>query len=213
MEPSVYLLCYLHNLLLLQGLTHLYQLRRVPLENGLVHITGIRESHDDVPTHLLGIDLKRLRHVGPLGQQRRVVPVGHTQQHSFAAGLQTPHSEITGRRHQRTVVIVHRLAQRIIIGIDLAARLQQFHLVGKPSFRENAYSLLSGCLVAPERHIEVDDFLHSIPDTLHVVWGHLCPVLDFLLEVTIVSARQRVLNKELRTGKKVLCSLVEHKAQ
>ncbi|MBQ3821696.1 MAG: hypothetical protein II807_01430, partial [Thermoguttaceae bacterium] len=61
METLIYLLSYLHNLLFLQGFRYLYQFRGIAFEDGLVHIACIRESHNDVPAHLLSEDLKRPR--------------------------------------------------------------------------------------------------------------------------------------------------------
>ena len=78
METAVNLFSYLHDLFLLQCLTHLNQFRRMSLQDGLVHITGIRQAHDDVPLRLLGKHLVGLGHIHLLCQLGRVVPVGHS---------------------------------------------------------------------------------------------------------------------------------------
>ena len=129
MEPSFYLLGYLYYLLLLQCLTDLNQFRGVSAHNSFIHVARIAQAHDDVPARLLGKHPEGLglRHL--LCHLVGVVPVGHAQQQSLLIALQVPHLQVSGRGHQRTVVVIHRIAQRIVVRIDLAARLQQFYLV------------------------------------------------------------------------------------
>ena len=79
-EPAVYFLGYLHYLLFLQSLAYLNEFRSISTLNGFVHITRIRQSHDDVPAcflckHLEGLGLFHL-----FCQSGGVVPVGHAQQ-------------------------------------------------------------------------------------------------------------------------------------
>ena len=70
------------------------KLGRMPLEDGFVHIAGIREAHDDIPACLLCKHFIGLRHIHLLSQSRWVVPVGHTQQHTIVVGLQSPNGDI-----------------------------------------------------------------------------------------------------------------------
>ena len=123
-EAAVYLLGYLHNLLLLQRLAHLYQLRSIATHDGLVHVARVREPHDDVPPRLLGKHAEGLRLFHLLRQAVGVVPVGHPQQQTVLVALQPPHLQVACRRHQRPVVVVHGVAQRVVVAVYLAARLQ-----------------------------------------------------------------------------------------
>ena len=211
MEPTFNFLCNLYNLLFLQGLGDLNQFRGVSAHDGLVHVARIAQAHDDVPARLLGKHPEGLglRHL--LCHLVGVVPVGHAQQQSLLIALQVPHLQVSGRGHQRTVVVIHRIAQRIVVRIDLAARLQQLHLVRETTLLKHADSLLGGGLRATEGHVHVDDFLHPLLDLHHVLVGQHTAVL--LLEVAVVAPAERVLNEQFRGGKHVLRGFVEHKAQ
>ena len=96
MEAAVDFFGYLHNLLLLQSLTHLYQLRGMATHDGFVHVAGVRQPHDDVPMCLLGKHAERLGLVHFLGQTRGNVPVGYAQQQALFVAFQSPHLQVPG---------------------------------------------------------------------------------------------------------------------
>ena len=202
---------YLHNLLLLQCLRHLYQLRCVPPLYGFVHVAGVGQPHDDVPARLLGKHAERLGLVHLLGQPAGVVPVGYAQQQSLLVALQCPHRQIACRRHQRPVVVVDGVAQRVVVAVYLSAGLQQLHLVGESPFGEHADGLFVGGLRAAEGHVQGYDFLHALAYAPDVLVGQRLG--RALLEVAVVAAAERVLYEEFRAGEDVLCGLVEHEAQ
>ena len=131
MEAAVYLFGYLYDLLFLQGFRYLYEFRGVAFLYGTIDVAGIRQSHDDVPARLHGKHLVGLGHVHLLCQAVGVVPVGHTQQHTVMVGLQTKHFQIASRGHQRSVVVVGGVAQRVVVAIDLSAGFEQFYFIGK----------------------------------------------------------------------------------
>ena len=211
MEASLDILGNLHNLLLLQGLADLYQFRGVTFEDGLVDVARIRQTHDDVPAGLLRKHLVGLGHVHLLCQVCGIVPVGHAQQHTVVVGLQTEHLQITGTGHQRAIVVVGGVAQRIVVAIYLSACLQQLHLVREATLGKDADGLFVGGFGATEGHVQIDNLLHAVAEECYVVSCQRLVIL--LLEVTIVSARDGVLDKQLRTREDVLCGLVEQEAQ
>ena len=172
MEPPVYLFGYLHDLLFLQGFRHLNQFRGMPSHDGLVHVTGIREAHDDVPACLLGKHLEGFGLLYLLCHLQRVVPVGYSQQQSVLIAFQIPYLQIAGTRHQRAVVIVHGVAQCIVVAVDLSTGLQEFHLVCESPFREDADSLFVGGLRATEGHVKVYNLLHPRLYLCHIVVCH-----------------------------------------
>ena len=183
----------------------------MPFQDGLIHVARIREVHDDVPPRFLGKHLIRLRHVHLLGQHHRVVPVGHTQQHTVVIGFQRPHLQIARRRHERSVVVVNGVAQHVVVAINLPTCLQQLHLVGKPTFGKHADGLFVGGFIPSEGHIHVHNLLHPRCNTLHIALLEL--FARPLLEVAVVAARDGVLHKQLRTREQVLRSLVEQEAE
>ena len=213
MEATVYLFGYLHNLLLLQGLTDLYQFRGVSSHDSLVHVAGVRQSHDDVPVCLLGEHLEGLGLCHLLRHLRGTVPVGHPQQQSLLVALQVPYLQVACTRHQGPVIVVHGVAQRVVVAIDLAAGFQEFHLVLKSPFRKHADDLIRCCLGAAEGHVETYDLLHPRLDLCHILISYLLPSCVLLLEVAIVASRQRVLDEEFRAWKQILRGLVEQETQ
>ena len=152
-----------------------------------------------------------LGHVDLLSQNGRIVPVGHAQQHTVVVGFQAKHLQISRTGHQRTIIVVGGVAQRVVVAIDLSAGLEQFHLVGETALSKDADGFFVGRLRTTEGHVEVDNLLHTVADECHVAIRQCVVVL--LLEITIVSARDGVLDEQFRTRKDVLCSLVEQEAQ
>ena len=188
-------------------------------EDGLVHVAGCREVHDDVPAKLLGEHLKGVGHIRFLCQHCGIELVGHSEQQPLAVAFQPPHLQVACRRHQRTIVIVHRVAQSVVVAVELSARFEQLHLVGEAPFGEHADGFLRGRLGAAEGHIEVYNLLHTAADAAHIVVGKLAGCLSAgcgacgLLEVAVESAREGVLDEQLALWKHVVGSLVEHEAE
>ena len=156
--------------------------------------------------HLVG-----LRHIHLFSKYERVVPVRDTQQHTVVIWLHVPHFQIACRRHQRSVVIVHRITQHVVVAVNLSAGLQKFHLIGKAPLCKHANSLFVGGFTTTERHIEGYNLLHTFVDALHVTLSQR--FAPFLLEVAIVSARDGVLDEEFGTREDIAGSLVKHKTK
>ena len=125
--------------------------------------------------------------------------------------LHVPYFQIASRRHQRTVVVVHRVTQHIVVAVNLSAGLQEFHLIGKAPLCKHTDSLFVGGFTTTERHIEGYNLLHTFVDALHVTLSQR--FATFLLEVTIVSARDGVLDEEFGTREDIAGSLVKHKTK
>ena len=168
MEAGIDLLGDLHDLLLLQGLGNLDQFRSIASQDGLVDITGIREAHDDIPAHLLGKHLISAGLIHPFCQHQGIALVGHPQQQAVLIALQSPHLQIACGGHERTIVVIHGVAQGVIVGIDLSAGLQEFHLIGEAALSEHSDGLFRRGFRATERHVGIDDLLHTGADTFHI---------------------------------------------
>ena len=78
METGIDLFCNLHNLLFLQSLADLNELRAMTTKDGLIDIARIRQTHDNIPTHLLGKDLKRPRLFYLFCQLKRILAIRNT---------------------------------------------------------------------------------------------------------------------------------------
>ena len=73
----------------------------------------------------------------------------------------------------------------------MSTSFYQLNLIGKSTLAEHTYGLFGSGLSPAERHILIDNLLHSLTDTLHIVVSQW--VVTTLLEVAVVSARYRVL--------------------
>ena len=60
-----------------------------------------------------------------------VLWIGHTQQQSVAVAHHVKERELSGAQQERTVKIVERTIQRIVVGVEVADAFEEFHLFGK----------------------------------------------------------------------------------
>ena len=114
-------LCYLF---LLQCFGHVYQVGGVPLLARGVEVSHVAQSHDVSPVEVFLEDIEHLvlphyvfKHVGiglARDAQKQTVVVLHNVEQ-----LDKPSA-----RHEVSVVVVHGVAQRVIIGIERAAGLE-----------------------------------------------------------------------------------------
>ena len=202
METTVNLFGNLHDFLFLQGLADLNEFGTIAALDRTVHVANVRQTHDDVPACLLGKHLVGLRLIHLLCELQGIIPVGHTQQQSLFITFQPPHLQIAGTGHQRTVIVIHRVAKGVIIAVNLTTGFQQFHLIHKAAFRKYADGLFVGGLRPTEWHVEIYNLLHTLANLIHIGIGERFEPL--LLEVAIVTATQRVLDEQFRTRKNIL---------
>ena len=166
--PPFNLLCDLYYLLLLQCLRDLDQVRGVAFQDRLVDIPDIRQPHYPVPFVCLGEDLEGLRLLDGRSQILRMVAVRDTQQYSSVAEPHTEGLKVAGARNQLVVVIVRHILKGVAGDVDLAARLQQLHLVVVAGLFEYPDGFLDLYLLAPERNVGLDNLSHPRSDGIHV---------------------------------------------
>ena len=166
--PPFNLLCDLYYLLLLQCLRNLDQVRGVAFQDRLIDIPDIRQPHYPVPFVSLGEDLEGLRLLDGRRQILRMVAVRDTQQYSSVAEPHTEGLKVAGARNQLVVVIVRHILKGVAGDVDLAARLQQLHLVVVAGLFEYPDGFLDLYLLAPERNVGLDNLSHPRSDGIHV---------------------------------------------
>ena len=167
--PSFDLFGDLDYLLLLQCLGDLDKVGGVAFEDGLVDIPDVGKPHNPVPFVRLGEHLESLRLLVKRRQIFRMVAVRDAQQYSSVAELHSECLEVACARHKLIIIVVSHIAKRVAGDVNLAARLQQLHLVEVAGFLEYPDGLLDLEFLAFERNILVHEFPHPRADRLHIL--------------------------------------------
>ena len=97
-----------------------------------------------------------------------MVAVRDAQQYSSVAEPHTEGLKVAGARNQLVVVIVRHILKGVAGDVDLAARLQQLHLVEVAGLFEYPDGFLDLYLLAPERNVGLDNLSHPRSDGIHV---------------------------------------------
>ena len=159
---------YLHYLLFLEGFRNLYELACLPVQAGLVHVAHIAQPHNPVPVESFCEDFEGLRLLAERCQPGRGVTVRHTQQHTAPVWGQTPDFKVTRARDQGIIIVVSRILEGVVVHVNVAAGLQKLDFVLVPEFAEHAYGFGSLHLVAAERNVAGDEFLHPDAYRSHI---------------------------------------------
>ena len=89
----------------------------MPFFAGEVKVAGVIKSHDIAPVEIL---LKYIQHLLLLHhflQHIRILFIGNAQQEAIIVFHDVEQLDISGTGEQITIIIIDRIAQRIIIGI------------------------------------------------------------------------------------------------
>ena len=208
---AIDVLGYLHHFFLLQGFAHLNQFASKSFLAGFVHGTHVLQAHYHVPAHILGKHAECLGHRLDVVEPGGVFAAGYAQQQAVVVFLKAEHRQIARRGHQRTIVVVHRTVQNIVVAIGLPAGFQQPHLVGESLLAKDGYGILGDCLAAAERHVGIHNLTHTSGNALHIFRLGIAAV--GFAEVAEIAARNRVFHIQPAVGEYVLACLVKHKAQ
>ena len=180
------------------------------VEHRLVHVAGIRLAHDHIPVHFLGKHLKRARHVVHGRELGGVMMVVGAKHQAVLVAHHIPHLDVASRGQQRAIEIVGYIVEGVVVAVDLSARLEQLHLVGKTTLGKHLDGVFGGSLMAVEHHVGVDNLLHALANVNDVLVGNWLATL--LAQVAVVATRDGVLDKEFAARDHIACRLVEHKA-
>ena len=205
------LLRNLDELLLLQGLGDLDQVGCTALQANVVHVARVAQIHDAVPLEVLGKDLEGLGLVDERRQDLGIRAVRHAQQQAAVIRNHVPDPDIACRRQQAAVVIVHRVAQHIVVHVGLTAGFQQTDLVLVSLLTEDLDGLFQPHLAAVERQVLVNDLLHPFLETVDVLLRHRFPV--GLAQFAEIAVGDGVLDLHLRFRPDVQGGLAEQEAQ
>ena len=104
-----------------------------------------------------------------LFQLGRILPVGNAQQQSVVVFHDVEQVDVSRARYQAAVVTVHRIAQLVIVRVELPVSIQQSCLVHHSPFFEQTNYFFRVTFSACVGNIGRDDFLHFLFDALHVI--------------------------------------------
>lgn len=108
----------------------------------------------------LGEHLESLRLLVKRRQIFRMMAVRDAQQYSSVAELHAESLEVACARHKLIIIVVSHIAKRVAGDVNLAARLQQLHLVEVAGFLEYPDGLSDLEFFPFERNILVHEFPH-----------------------------------------------------
>ena len=104
-----------------------------------------------------------------LFQLGRILPVGNAQQQSVVVFHDVEQVDVSRARYQAAVVTVHRIAQLVIVRVELPVSIQQPCLVRHPPFFKQADYFFRVAFRTCIGNVGRNDFLHFLLDALHVV--------------------------------------------
>ena len=96
--------------------------------NQRVEFAHRRATQDFLAAVLLLEHGKHLVLLGHRAQAVGVFGVGHAQEQSLAEGHEVEHRELTGAQQQGRVEVVHRLAEGVVVCVEVADAFEQKHL-------------------------------------------------------------------------------------
>ena len=200
---------YLVQFLFLKGLAHVYQLRSMPVLDGLVELTGIAHPKDVLPTVELLNDVVHFLLGHHLLQFFRILARRDTQEQALEELLHAEEVQLACPRQEAGVEVVHRIAQAVVVGIEVALALQKpclaFHSLGA----EQVYGLLYGALHAVYLLVHGHYLLHALLYGHGILLRHL-PAYAQFAEVT---AAHRRTYYQLPSGVEVLHGFGKHQEE
>ena len=164
LAPLVDVVGYLGYLLLLQGFRHVDEVGGMSFLASQVEVAGVAQPHDVVPAQVFLEDVEHLLLLHHLFQRVGVLLAGDAQQQPVVVFHEVEQPDEAGAGQQVAVVIVHGVAQRIIIGVERAGGFQQPHLVVHAALAEDAHGFGGVALRAVKGDVLGDDFLHPLLD-------------------------------------------------
>ena len=153
-------------------------------------------------------DIKHFILSGDFAQLIRILKRRNTQQHTVIILLQPEKIKFRSIGKECTIIIIHVITYFIIGSIDRAGSLQEFHLLHISLFLEECNSILGRHHISADRHVGIDNFLHTITQLPHHLLG------KFLTQthIHIKSIGNRDVDNHIRTGREnILHRLAEHK--
>ena len=139
------------------------------------------------------------------------MPVGNPEEHSTPVGRKIPDLEVARGGDERVVVVVRRVAERVIADIHLAAGLEQLDLVVVAERAELLYRLSDAHLVPAEGYVLLRQRPHAAFHRIYILRREGSAVT--LVEGAEISFRNRPSQDDAAAGKHVLRGLYEQEAQ
>ena len=206
MENSIGNLGYLF---LLQGFGHINQVCGVPFLTNQVEIPCVVESHDITPVQIFLKDVQHLLLLHNIFQYFGILAARNPKKQPIVIFHDVEQFNIAGTGQQITIIIIDRIAQRIVIGIEGAGSFEQPHFVIHPPLAENAYRFRRMTFDAVIRYILRNNILHPLLDASHIFQFNGTPDT----QITEIAFRHGVFYKQLAFGKQLCDSLEQYKPE
>ena len=192
--------------LFLQRLGHVDEVCGMPFLAGVVEVAHRAQSHDVLPAMVLAEYFEHLLLVHHLGQLLGVLARRDAQEQSVVIFHHVEHLQSPRGREQRTVEIVHRVVQPVVVCVDGARALEQPHLALHSRLSEHLDGVLRGALYATEGDVGRHNLLHPPPDGRHVAFLQRPPDA----QVAIVAARHGRVDADFAPREQVVHGLHQH---
>ena len=172
------------------------------------------DSEDVLPAVFFAEDVEHHTLASHGAQLSGILLVRHAQQESVTEGYDVEKPQLSGAEQQRAVEEVAErsllvLLQGIVMGIQVADALQEFHLRRKSLLAEEFDGIGGVAADAVEGKVGIDEALHFGLQVLH----HLRCDTAFDVERAEVASGERGADAQAGTGEVVVDGLVEHKEE
>ena len=199
----------LRNLLFLQCLGHIDQIVSVTGANQRVEFAHRRATQDFLAAVLLLEHGKHLVLLGHRAQAVGVFGVGHAQEQSFAEGHEVEHRELAGAQQQCRVEVVHRLAEGVVVRVEVADAFEQKHLAREALAAKHLDGIGGVGRDAAEGEVARHDLSHAAAQA----FGHLGCDAAGQRESAEIAPRHGRADAQFGLRIEVAHGFVEHKKQ
>ena len=197
------------NLLFLQRFGHIHQIVGAPGANQRVEFAHRRATQNLLAAVLLLEHGKHFVLIRHRAQALGMFRIGHAQQQSFAEGYEIEHRELAGAQQQCRVEVVHRLAQGVVVRVEVADALEQEHLARETLAAKHLDGVGGVRRDAAEGQIARHNFGHAAAQA----FGHLGRDAAGQCEATEVAPGHGCADAQFGLGIEVAHRFVEHKEQ
>ena len=158
---------------------------------GHIKITDSTDSHNSVPTVILLKDFQHFFLLDNFFQFTWIFTARDTQKQAVIIFGNIKQMDVSGTGDQAAIVIIYRIAQTIITGIQLAGSFQQFYLIHHSPLQKQVNHIIRMCFSAQERKIGFNNFMHFLLDTLYIIQFN--GTAD--MQITEISFRNRIFKR------------------
>ena len=197
------------DLFFLQRLGHIHQIVGVVGANQRVEFAHRRAAQNLLAAVLFLEHGKHFVLIRHRAQALGMFRIRHAQQQSFAEGHEVVHRELTGAQEQCRVEVVHRIAEGVVVRVEVADALEQQHLARETLATEHLNGVGGVRRHAAEGQIARHDFGHATAQA----FGHFGRDAAGQCEATEVAPSHGRADAQFGLGIEVAHGFVEHKEE